>query len=656
VAAWLVSSLLSDYEYKKSLSEAIYSHQIFWTLNLIILIIVTSLQFETIGLVNEIFQVFQIILNFFLCILMVMTKRRTVEKPRPRNHLYDSVVEPLRNTTSSKNKSASKESQRGMEIEIKMGKRFFEQEGVLVFEFCIRIKEKGVDYKVQKTYNQFIELDEFIKQEFIPSKYPLIISKKDFVPTLQKEYLSHQTPKNLRTDKKSNSSLLSFTGHTDKIFINWVENLESFLKAILSNRLFHCREILNFCKIPEELQSQFLSERSAFLEAKNPNLKMAGSYENDRTQSYMSNQSDLNEIKEEEEGKEMEFKEGHKNDFELIDDYVAEAKSSPNDSNSLSRIPFEVSILNWQLSNQGDYKEFVIQIDYKEGDGSQWKITKRYREFVELHENLHEQFNKRGKSSMSSKIPKLPPKIQNENEQALEGRRKQLQIYLQSVINMGDFPQILLQFLEFIDNSQSNPRVTEFDSFTLTEYQEKKIRIIQNKVKIVNQKPKTFFILEISLIHRKLNQTKSLSNRVSNVKSNLLNRLSNKEDSQQSQVFRLQKSYKDFKVLNHVIIETFKDDFETLKSIPNLPQKKSELGSELPTQVLSVKLEQYINEVVQNKVLEKLVCLQQFLWDGYMGYMQNPVSDKSLIGSKKSTMNKAGLTLSSRTINESQRN
>jgi hypothetical protein len=34
-AAWIVSERLMRYEYRKRLSEAFYSHKLFWTLNLI---------------------------------------------------------------------------------------------------------------------------------------------------------------------------------------------------------------------------------------------------------------------------------------------------------------------------------------------------------------------------------------------------------------------------------------------------------------------------------------------------------------------------------------------------------------------------------------------------------------------------------------------
>lgn len=46
IAAWAISAKLLAYEYKKGLSEAYYAHQLFWSLTLIIQVIVLILNFN----------------------------------------------------------------------------------------------------------------------------------------------------------------------------------------------------------------------------------------------------------------------------------------------------------------------------------------------------------------------------------------------------------------------------------------------------------------------------------------------------------------------------------------------------------------------------------------------------------------------------------
>mmetsp|Transcript_22881 Transcript_22881/g.17335 ORF Transcript_22881/g.17335 Transcript_22881/m.17335 type:complete len:107 (-) Transcript_22881:1069-1389(-) len=73
------------------------------------------------------------------------------------------------------------------------------------------------------------------------------------------------------------------------------------MKEVLSNKLFHCRQILEFCKIPGNLQSELLQERSNYIEARNPSLKVQSSFENERSSSYFSKDPsmEINQIDEE---------------------------------------------------------------------------------------------------------------------------------------------------------------------------------------------------------------------------------------------------------------------------------------------------------------------------------------------------------------------
>jgi len=73
------------FEYKRSLSEAWYSNQMFWSLNLLFQIVTVGVchEFYT----NNPFMItscsFNIALNLMLVVLMLRTERRTVRNKRP---------------------------------------------------------------------------------------------------------------------------------------------------------------------------------------------------------------------------------------------------------------------------------------------------------------------------------------------------------------------------------------------------------------------------------------------------------------------------------------------------------------------------------------------------------------------------------------------
>ena len=77
--------------------------------------------------------------------------------------------------------------------------------------------------------------------------------------------------------------------------------------------------------------------------------------------------------------------------FDLIDDYIQPHLSSSN-GKVAKRVAFIINFTNWELSNQGDYIEYEIEIEYKEGEGKKWIILRRYSEFVHLHESLTDFF------------------------------------------------------------------------------------------------------------------------------------------------------------------------------------------------------------------------------------------------------------------------
>lgn len=52
-----------------------------------------------------------------------------------------------------------------------------------------------------------------------------------------------------------------------------------------------------------------------------------------------------------------------------------------------------------------------MEVSYLEDEGAKWIILKRYSDFVELHENLQEFFEKKKQVNKNIKVPDVPPQI-----------------------------------------------------------------------------------------------------------------------------------------------------------------------------------------------------------------------------------------------------
>jgi len=61
-----------------------------------------------------------------------------------------------------------------------------------------------------------------------------------------------------------------------------------------------------------------------------------------------------------------------------------------------------------------------------------------------------------------------------------------LETYLRNLINIGDCPPVLLNFLEFSNSLELFGKGSALESFTLNDFSDKKVRIVSSKVKIVD--------------------------------------------------------------------------------------------------------------------------------------------------------------------------
>lgn len=90
--------------------------------------------------------------------------------------------------------------------------------------------------------------------------------------------------------------------------------------------------------------------------------------------------------------------------------------------------------------------------------------------------------------------------------------------------------------------------------------------------------------------------------------------------------------------------------------IPALPPKINEFGSEVMAHDLQHQLEVFINQILQIKPFEKLVCLQSFLSEGSIAETKTPRDTMSVENSKKSLFANSKLTLSNNLMQFSPKN
>lgn len=135
--------------------------------------------------------------------------------------------------------------------------------------------------------------------------------------------------------------------------------------------------------------------------------------------------------------------------FDFIEDYILPNRKI---SNFGQRAPFGVKFLSWQLSNIGDYIEYVIEIQYLEGTGPKWVIYRRYSDFLALHDSLQEFFENLKKKDPKFQEPAAPPQIEKQSAPLLDMRKIQLEVYLKQLLYLGECPAELIGFIEFSEN------------------------------------------------------------------------------------------------------------------------------------------------------------------------------------------------------------
>lgn len=121
---------------------------------------------------------------------------------------------------------------------------------------------------------------------------------------------------------------------------------------------------------------------------------------------------------------------------------------------------------------------------------------------------------------------------------------------------MGDTPAVMLDFLEYSDIKKSQDTQKQLlDTFSIESSIE--VHITSHKVKIVDQKAKVQFYLDVNIV-----------------------------DGSSKHQIKCAKTYNDFKLLHNTITHTFIADYFTTELIPAFPSKLSNYGGKLSSQEL----------------------------------------------------------------------
>lgn len=283
-------------------------------------------------------------------------------------------------------------------------------------------------YNVQRSFQEFLDLEKFLQKEFNPQKYPNLKGK---LPEIQTQI-----------SNKLNES---------QVIIKRRESLWRFIQKLADTRNLWCREVLDFFKIPVQSHPDFLRSRD---QVNNQNFEHMFKIIS-RKNSYLS-EKELSDEESENQDPRLSLQYSSQEvelldkSYYIIDDYY-QNQVVVNGSN-LSGKSFLVKVLNWQKGS--DFIEFVLQVEYLEGNGYKWNILRRYTDFLVLHEHLTPYFQKKKTDDVNFQIPAAPPRIKKEDVKGLYVRQIQLEKYLQKILSYGDNPHALMQFIEFgTDNS-----------------------------------------------------------------------------------------------------------------------------------------------------------------------------------------------------------
>ena len=163
-----------------------------------------------------------------------------------------------------------------------------------------------------------------------------------------------------------------------------------------------------------------------------------------------------------------------------------------------------------------------------------------------------------------------------------------MQNYLNKLLDVNDSSGTVIEFMEF-DRNTNNPsmktRKTIVDKFNTSVSVD--ISVKGHEIAIYQEKPKVYYKIEVHLKRGMTNET-----------------------------YTLKKKYKDFKIFDTFLRNTFVNDPDIFSIIPRLPSKNSETGLKYQEVEMQQLLEDYLNEVIHKNEFNNLVCVKTFLSQG----------------------------------------
>ena len=140
----------------------------------------------------KISSITQLLVNLSLCVLMLKTKRRKkyLSEDYGINYQFSSLsAKPLIDDFSTEGRRTVGRSIREgqLRIEIKMDRKIVEVSSYSAYQFTVVPKGGSkLGHRVQHTFDEFMQLDKFLNEEFSANKYP---SLKKKLPSLNKNAL-----------------------------------------------------------------------------------------------------------------------------------------------------------------------------------------------------------------------------------------------------------------------------------------------------------------------------------------------------------------------------------------------------------------------------------------------------------------------------------
>lgn len=247
------------FEYRRLLSEVWYANQMFWVLNLLVQSLSLAFLWTDLSDVSYMLVVasVNIVANFALLILMLKTKKRTLQNRRPEFNLMGESPARLRRPLVDDQSSSNN----GPYFNVN-----FKRKVVNNSEYTLQITtsdENYKSYKITKQFQDFKRLQTIVEQVAI--KQNALFSNSAKIEAdhymMTRQQFTVKAP--VLDDVKK-----SFVGQDDtRNLMALFESLEKFTDEITSNKLFWVSDVLNFFNIPQDspLSHQLIAEHEKHL-------------------------------------------------------------------------------------------------------------------------------------------------------------------------------------------------------------------------------------------------------------------------------------------------------------------------------------------------------------------------------------------------------